>query len=111
MECFYVGDRQKAPNQINRCQKGDMVGRNLDIDKSLKVWRHSPSGFEWGYGGSGPAQTALAILLDYTGDEKLAAQLHQEFKREKVGPLGDRWIITSGEIDRWLEKHGVSVGS
>ena len=29
---------------------------------------HSPSGFEWGFGGSGPAQLALAILCDHLGD-------------------------------------------
>jgi peptide/nickel transport system substrate-binding protein len=29
---------------------------------------HSPTGLEWGYGGSGPADTALAILLDATGE-------------------------------------------
>jgi hypothetical protein len=26
---------------------------------------HSPTGFSWGYAGSGPAQLALAILADY----------------------------------------------
>jgi hypothetical protein len=32
---------------------------------------HSPTGLEWGYGGSGPADTALAILLDATGEAAL----------------------------------------
>jgi hypothetical protein len=32
---------------------------------------HSPTGLEWGYGGSGPADTALAILLDATGEADL----------------------------------------
>jgi hypothetical protein len=32
---------------------------------------HSPTGLEWGYGGSGPADTALAILLDATGEANL----------------------------------------
>jgi hypothetical protein len=32
---------------------------------------HSPTGLEWGYGGSGPADTALAILLDATGESDL----------------------------------------
>ena len=34
------------------------------------VW-HSPSGFEWGSGGSGPAYLALNILLAATGDRGL----------------------------------------
>jgi len=29
------------------------------------LWNHSPDGFEWGYGGSGPAQLALAIYQDF----------------------------------------------
>jgi hypothetical protein len=29
---------------------------------------HSPTGFEWGYGGSGPADLALALLLDALGE-------------------------------------------
>lgn len=40
-------------------------GKPLSLERSLKVFNHSPSGFSWGYGGSGPAQLALAILLRY----------------------------------------------
>ena len=29
-----------------------------------KIWNHSATGFEWGYGGSGPSQLALALSLD-----------------------------------------------
>lgn len=29
---------------------------------------HSPTGFNWGYGGSGPAETALSILVDFFDD-------------------------------------------
>ncbi len=32
------------------------------------VIRHSPTGLEWGYGGSGPADLALSILADYFGE-------------------------------------------
>ena len=30
------------------------------LDPRFDLWNHSPTGFEWGYGGSGPAQLALA---------------------------------------------------
>lgn len=33
--------------------------------------RHSPTGMEWGYGGSGPADLARSILIDVLGDEAL----------------------------------------
>jgi hypothetical protein len=29
------------------------------------IVNHSPTGIAWGYGGSGPAQCALAVLIDY----------------------------------------------
>jgi len=42
-------------------------GKELTPEKSLKKVNHSPDGFCWGYGGSGPAQLAAAILLELTG--------------------------------------------
>lgn len=39
----------------------------LDPGPSQKIHNHSPDGFNWGYGGSGPAQLALAIILKLTG--------------------------------------------
>lgn len=38
-------------------------GRALPL--RLGVRNHSPTGFSWGYNGSGPAQLALAILCDH----------------------------------------------
>lgn len=55
----------------------------LDLNKSLMVVNHSPDGFNIGYGGSGPAQLALAILLEYM--EKEQALVHyQQFKRDFI---------------------------
>jgi hypothetical protein len=48
---------------------------------------HSPTGFEWGYGGSGPAQLALAILADALCDDRRAARLHQAFKWKVIARL------------------------
>lgn len=43
---------------------------------------HSPTGYEWGYGGSGPADLALNILLAVTGSRRLASRHHQAFKAD-----------------------------
>ena len=60
-------------------------------------------GAEWGYGGSGPAQLALALLADATGDDELAQSHYQRFKREVVaGFERDRFLITQAEIRCWL---------
>lgn len=58
----------------------------LNPDESLKIWNHSPSGFEWGYGGSGPAQLSLALLMLFL-PVKLAVQYHQPFKFDVISGL------------------------
>jgi hypothetical protein len=55
-------------------------------DKSQKIINHSPDGFNWGYSGSGPAQLALAILLELTSND-FALFNHQDFKRDFIAGL------------------------
>ena len=77
----------------------------LAIQSSQKLFNHS-AGFAWGYEGSGPAQLALAILLDFTGDEKLAMQHHQKFKREVIATIPQdelSWCIIDQEIESFLQ--------
>jgi len=77
-------------------------GRRLN--PRLDLWNHSPSGFEWGYGGSGPAQLALAILADHCGNDEQAFNFHHRFKWAVVAELpGRRWTLTSQEIDQILQ--------
>lgn len=52
-------------------------------EKSQALRNHSPDGFNIGYGGSGPAQAALAILLEVT-DAETACRNYQDFKWEFV---------------------------
>jgi hypothetical protein len=65
--------------------------------------RHSPTGWAWGYGGSGPAQLALDILWDHL-DEEPPGWLYQQFKTDVIGRLeqGKPWSITGEQIDEWL---------
>jgi hypothetical protein len=76
----------------------------LTPTRSLKVRNHSPTGFEWGYGGSGPAQTALALLLHWTGDHEVATSYYQDFKFAVVAGFGQTWQITGQEISDFLTR-------
>ena len=77
-------------------------GRRLN--PRLDLWNHSPTGFEWGYGGSGPAQLALAILADHLGDDRQAFNFHHRFKWAVTAELPHRaWSLTSEEIDQVLQ--------
>ena len=57
--------------------------RPLSPKVSQKVRNHSPTGFSWGFGGSGPAQLALALLLDVL-DRDEAQLRYQAFKWDVV---------------------------
>ncbi len=64
-----------------------------------------PDGFEYGYGGSGPAQLALAIMLDFTGDRDMAVKLYQDFKWEFISKLPNTGAAIKGsEIACWVNK-------
>jgi len=74
----------------------------LSAKESLAIVNHSPTGFSWGYSGSGPSQLALALLLKYT-DKKTACKWYQEFKFDKIATLPrDDFEFDSQEIVDWL---------
>ena len=76
-----------------------------ELDPRLDLHNHSPNGFEWGYGGSGPAQLALALVTDHLADPGRALALYQDFKREVVVSLPHAgWTLTSADIERALRK-------
>ena len=87
----------------------DPAGQQLD--PRVDLWNHSPTGLEWGYGGSGPAQLALGILADYLtrnyGSEvadRIAVDLHQRFKFTVISKLHpDEWEIPLEYIRGWLD--------
>jgi len=74
----------------------------VELNPRLDLISHSPTGFGWGYNGSGPAQTALAILADATGDDARALRIYQQFKNEVIAKKAGKWAISKDDIDRWL---------
>jgi hypothetical protein len=72
------------------------------LDPGFKHCNHSPDGFEWGYGGSGPAQLAFAILLDHLGSVPRALALHQMFKWSVISNLrSNEFRLTADEVSAW----------
>lgn len=70
------------------------------LDARLSFLNKSPTGFNWGYGGSGPAQLAFALLADALDDDERALDLYLAFKWHTVAdwPQGERWTITQEQI-------------
>lgn len=87
------------------------------------VIHHSPTGIEWGYGGSGPADTALSILNNIIppgedGEEpvkcfegvcsKSAWDLHQDLKFQIIARMPkEGGKISSGMLRSFLREHGI----
>lgn len=110
--------------KIYRGEPGGIVKVILSSGKSLPlrhVMPHSPTGFGWGYGGSGPADLALSILCDVLRERPSEKQIyhgrfkayphHQDFKREFIAwwEFGCGFEIDSHTIAGWLRKRGVEV--
>ena len=89
--------------------------KKISSDRSLEVYNHSPDGFEWGYGGSGPSQLSLAILLEALSDDfeqgdapgetpdSVALHLYQDFKWQVVSGLPEsQWTLPMDTIKQWI---------
>lgn len=85
------------------------------------VVQHSPTGFEFGYGGSGPADLALNVCqwyLKHTGYEgektecydgecfSLAYALHQDLKNAFIALVPHPGVeIPFSMLDAWFKEH------
>lgn len=78
-------------------------GKQLLPGRSQKIINHSPDGFAWGYGGSGPAQLSLAILLLYLPQEE-ACMLYHSFKFEVVATWPQTDIATTVNLKEEIKK-------
>lgn len=81
------------------------------VNLKQTIVRHSPTGFEWGYGGSGPADLALNVLAAVIGQRLAeAGGLYQNFKRDLIETMpreGGR--IPLKLIRDWLTARGFRV--
>jgi hypothetical protein len=74
------------------------------------IVRHSPDGFQWGYGGSGPSELARCILLDLLGNfpKSIVDHIYQDFKRYFIEGAADDLLIKEEDIRAWLKTKKIS---
>ena len=125
--------KDRRPPKVYRIER-DETTRTVIVHVGIKwpagpSWRllshcnlHSPTGFEIGYGGSGPADTAASILADYfdenslaverawrgrsSGRPSIAVKLHHAFKCDVIAGIQLIHILEESSITAWLaEKH------
>ena len=89
--------------------------RRHPLRPRLDLRNHSPTGFAWGYNGSGPAQLALAILADCYVD-KTALRYYQQFKelviatRSKDAPLSLSVYEVMRAVENIIEDEKINAG-
>jgi len=95
----FTGQRTRKETRVEIVVDG--VPRPLPFH--LGVRNHSPDGFEWGYGGSGPSQLALAMCVELLGPTS-AVKVYQHVKDRLVAPLQkDTWTLRGLEIMEVVE--------
>lgn len=96
----YRGTRTEQGCQVTVEEDG--VSRPLKPRLDLR--NHSPTGFEWNYSGSGPAQLALALAADVLGDDDRAQDVYQRLKARLICTLPkDSWELTEDRIRSAVE--------
>jgi hypothetical protein len=74
------------------------------LDPRFDLRRHADA-LNWGFGGAGPAQLALALAADVTGDDELARQVHQKLKARLVASLPtDGWSLTEQQVRQAIQQ-------
>jgi hypothetical protein len=106
-----------SPTLIVVARYDDESSAFLGMRHLTHIVRHSPDGFSWGYGGSGPADLALAILADHfhelpeqhalneKGDwphQLQSLRFYQDLKQDFVSTWGDAWMLQSKAIQNWV---------
>lgn len=91
----------RTGNQISMEQH---TASGIKTNVQRKEVKHSPSGFNFGYGGSGPADTALNIMLMFT-DHETAHAIYQDFKWKFLGEQGNKLVIPKAKILEFIAEH------
>jgi hypothetical protein len=66
--------------------------------------KHSPTGFAWGYTGSGPHDLARSILYDRLGYPP-RTHAYSRFCKDIIARLNQDFTLTYQQVDHWIDQH------
>ena len=90
------GDANLSDEQVFVVRDGEVRFLNPRND----LINHSPDGLSWGYAGSGPAQLALAMLMEVLNDWERVQPIYQRFKGHFVAriPQHINWTADGADV-------------
>ena len=98
----YIGIREQGLARVFRSDPA--AGTAHELPLRLDLGRHSPSGPEWGYRGSGPAQLALAMAADFLGEDRKALACYRSLQHAVIAGLPyEGWTLEGAALARALE--------
>lgn len=63
------------------------------------IARHSPTGMEWGYGGSGPSDLALSLCVAVSRGRLASSAIYHQVLREIVSQIQDEvWELPASRV-------------
>jgi hypothetical protein len=94
MDVFVEGERGGGSVVVR------VGGLRRPLNPRLDLMNHSPTGFSWGYGGSGAAQLALALAAWVLEDDRLALDCYQGLKWKLVAqlPFSQPWRLSYWDV-------------
>ncbi len=114
MTATYHGTIKNGIGEVAVWENGAYHG---PLDPRFDLRNHSPSGYGWGYAGSGAAQLSLALLAHVLDDDKQALAIYQEFKFKIIAALEQNrpWTLHADQVQRIAQaldcRAGAGVGS
>lgn len=92
-------------------QKHSASGVRTNVPR--RETKHSPTGYNFGYSGSGPADFALNVMLMFCNDRQGAHTIYQSFKSEflatKQAATTERLVIPKDDIIKFIEQNNIRV--
>jgi hypothetical protein len=85
---------------------GEVTFAGNPLNPCFDLCNHSPTGFSWGYGGSGPAQLALALAMHRLQDWPRVQRCYQFLKMETIArlPFSQDWSLTASQLDEGIRQ-------
>jgi hypothetical protein len=110
MDSYFEGQRKKDGCVIyyNFKDPSDNMDTQV-VPLYTNIINHSPTGYEFGYSGSGPAQAAFAILFHFTKNKELSLSLYQKFKFWFIANIKeDTWILDCNILKMWIMQESIN---
>ena len=99
----YKGEIQEHNGKPQVSVYADNLLENFYTGPLTHKMLHSPDGFNWGYGGSGPEDLSRSLLWDVLAEEPDSFMCH-DFTLAVVAKLPSDWELQESIIHAWVEE-------